>query len=165
MSHSLIPCGKLWRARHCGPSEYRVVRCHCFWYPELRSPTNSIPHTGSCQNKTFLEPVEKFTDWERFRRLSSDLILYRIEINSGEEADKAARDFTASAYGLSTSKVTLSDLNNDLPGLYRLLKHKQKLQKWRHETRDLARKTAVSWFAKTIRRMTRRKAPERWDKR
>jgi hypothetical protein len=44
----------------------------------------------------------------------------RIEINSEEEADEAARDFKtsiASAYMLSTSKVTLSDINNhDLPG-------------------------------------------------
>jgi hypothetical protein len=50
----------------------------------------------------------------------------KIEINSEVEADKAARDFTASiasAYGLSTSKVALSDINNYLPGLDRLLKH------------------------------------------
>ncbi|PNF22596.1 hypothetical protein B7P43_G12673 [Cryptotermes secundus] len=64
------------------------------------------------------EPIEKFTDWERFQSLASELISPKLEINSGVEADKAARDFAASiasAYRLSTSKVTLSDINNDLP--------------------------------------------------
>jgi hypothetical protein len=54
------------------------------------------------------EPVEKFKDWERFQSLESELISSRIEINSGVEADKAARDFTASiasAYRLSPSKI------------------------------------------------------------
>jgi hypothetical protein len=56
------------------------------------------------------EPIEKFADWDRFQSLVSELISPRIEINSEVEADKAARDFTASiasAYRLSTSKVTL----------------------------------------------------------
>jgi hypothetical protein len=56
------------------------------------------------------EPVEKFRDRERFQSLASELISPRIEINSWVEADKAARDFTASiasAFRLSTSKVTL----------------------------------------------------------
>jgi hypothetical protein len=76
------------------------------------------------------EPIEKFTDWDRFQSLASDFISPRIEINSGVEADKVARDFTASvasAYRLSTSKLTLLNINNDLPGLDRLLKHKQGL--------------------------------------
>jgi hypothetical protein len=54
----------------------------------------------------------------------------KIEIKSKVEADKAAPDFTApiaSAYMLSTSKVTVSDINNDFAGLDRLLKHKQRL--------------------------------------
>jgi hypothetical protein len=45
------------------------------------------------------------------------------------EADKVARNFTASVasvYKLSISKVTLPDINNNLPGLDRLLKHKRK---------------------------------------
>jgi hypothetical protein len=49
-----------------------------------------------------------------------------MAVQSGVEADKAARDFTASiasAYRLSTYKVTLSDINNDLTGLDHLLKH------------------------------------------
>jgi hypothetical protein len=60
------------------------------------------------------------SDWERFQSLASEVISHRIEINSGIEANKAAHDFTASiasAHRLSTSKVTLSNINNDLPGL------------------------------------------------
>jgi hypothetical protein len=50
------------------------------------------------------DPVDKFTDWERFQCLTSELISPRIQINSGEEADKVAHGFTASiavAYRLS----------------------------------------------------------------
>jgi hypothetical protein len=84
-------------------------------------------------------PLEKFTDWERFQSLASNLISPRLEINSGVEADKAARDFTASiatAYRLATSKITLSELNNNLPGLDRLLKYKKRMRKLWQETRD-----------------------------
>jgi hypothetical protein len=42
------------------------------------------------------EPIEKFTDWNRFQSLASELITPKIGINSGVETDKAARDFTAS---------------------------------------------------------------------
>jgi hypothetical protein len=52
------------------------------------------------------EPIEKFTDWERFQSLASDLVSPKIQINSGVEANKAAREFAASitsAYRLSTS--------------------------------------------------------------
>jgi hypothetical protein len=110
------------------------------------------------------DSVENFTDLDRFQSLASDLVSPRIQINSGVEADKAARDFTASiasAYRLATSKVTLSDMNTDLPGLDRLLKHKQRMRKLWHETRDPVCKTAVNWVVKTIRRMTRKKALER----
>jgi hypothetical protein len=68
----------------------------------------------------------------------------RMQINSGVEADKAARDFTApivSACRLQTRKVSLSDLNSDLPGLDRLLKYKQRLRKLWHETRDSGKST------------------------
>jgi hypothetical protein len=41
-------------------------------------------------------PAEKFTDWERFQSLASNLISPSIQINSGVEADKAACAFTAS---------------------------------------------------------------------
>jgi hypothetical protein len=70
------------------------------------------------------EPIEKFREWDRFQSLAYELISPKIAVLSGVEADKAARDFTASiasAYRLSTSKVTLSDINNDLPGLDCLL--------------------------------------------
>jgi hypothetical protein len=75
------------------------------------------------------DPIEKFTDCDRFQSLASELISPKIEIKSGVEADKAAREFSASvasAYRLSTSKITLLDLNNDLPGLDRSLRHKQR---------------------------------------
>jgi hypothetical protein len=105
------------------------------------------------------DPIEKFTDWDRFQSLASELISPRIEINSGR-SDKAARDFTASvasAYKLATGKVTLSDINKDLPGLERLLKHKQGLRNLWQETKDPAHKTAVNWVTKSISRMTRKR--------
>jgi hypothetical protein len=77
------------------------------------------------------DPIKKFTDWEMFQSLASEFISPTIEITSEVEADKAVRNFTASissAYRLSTSKITLLDLNNDLPGIDRLLKHKQRLR-------------------------------------
>jgi hypothetical protein len=57
------------------------------------------------------EPVEKFTDWERFLSLTSELISSKIQIKSRVEADKVARDFTAStasAYRLSPNNITLT---------------------------------------------------------
>jgi hypothetical protein len=68
-------------------------------------------------------------------------------------------------YRLATSKVTLSDLNSELTGLDRLLKHNQRLRKLWRETRDPTCKMAVNWVTKTIRRMTRRKALEWWERR
>jgi hypothetical protein len=50
-------------------------------------------------------------------------------MNSGIEADKVARDFTASvgsAYRLLASKFTLSELSCRLLGLHNLLKYKKK---------------------------------------
>jgi hypothetical protein len=70
------------------------------------------------------EPLEKFTNWERSQSLVSNKISPRIEVNYGIEADKVVHIFTASvasAFGLPISRVTLSDLNNDLPGIDRLL--------------------------------------------
>jgi hypothetical protein len=49
----------------------------------------------------------------------------------GVEADRAAREFTASiasVYRFLTHKVTISKVNADLPGLDQLLKQKQKLR-------------------------------------
>jgi hypothetical protein len=81
-------------------------------------------------------------------------------------ADKAAREFTASiasAYRLSTCKITTSELNSDLPGLDRLLNYKKKMRKLWQETRDPGCKSAVNWVSKAIRRMTQKKALERWE--
>jgi hypothetical protein len=97
--------------------------------------------------RSLSEPIEKFTDWDWFQSLASELISPRIEINSGVEADKVGCDFTA--YRLATNKVTLSDINNDIPGLDRLLKHKQRLRKLWQETRDPACKTAVKGVTKS----------------
>jgi hypothetical protein len=49
------------------------------------------------------DPIEKFTDWDLFQSLASELISPKIEIKSEVDADKAARDFSssiASAYRL-----------------------------------------------------------------
>jgi hypothetical protein len=116
--------------------------------------------------KNLSEPIEKFAVSDRFQSLASELISPRIEINSDVEADKAARNFTASvasSYRLATSKVTLSDINNDIPGRDRLMKHKRRLRKLWPVTRDPACKTAVNWVTKSIRRMTRKMALERWE--
>lgn len=43
-----------------------------------------------------MDLVEKFTDWEQFQSLASDLVSPRIKTNAPEEADKVARDFAAS---------------------------------------------------------------------
>jgi hypothetical protein len=34
------------------------------------------------------DPIEKFTDWDRFQRIASNLISHKIEITSEVEADK-----------------------------------------------------------------------------
>jgi hypothetical protein len=111
------------------------------------------------RTKNVLATREKITDWERFQSLASNLISPRIEINSGIETDKVARAFTASTastYRLSTSKITLSELNSDLPGLDQLLKYKKRMRKLWQETRDPGCKKAVNWVSKAIRRMTRK---------
>jgi len=107
--------------------------------------------------------VEKFMNWDRFQSLASELVSPKLKINSEAEADKAAGDFTASiasAYKLSTHKTTLYDLNNNLPGLDRLLREKQRLKKLWQETRDPACKAAVNWVSRAIRKMTHKKAIE-----
>jgi hypothetical protein len=78
-----------------------------------------------------------------------------------EESEKAASTFIASiasAYGLSTRKLTLSDLNNALSGLHNSLQLKWRLRKLWHEIRDPACKTALNWVTKTTRKMIRRDA-------
>jgi hypothetical protein len=46
---------------------YQSVKCHCFRYFGLRSPTSSIPNTGSCQNKESLGTYSKI---QRLGRVS-----------------------------------------------------------------------------------------------
>jgi hypothetical protein len=43
------------------------------------------------RTRNLSDPVDKFTDWKRFQSLASELISPRIQFNSGEEAEKAAR--------------------------------------------------------------------------
>jgi hypothetical protein len=72
--------------------------------------------------REILDPVEKFTDWERFQSLASALVSPTVEINSCIEADNAARNFAASiasAYRLSTNTKTISDRNRDSSSLER----------------------------------------------
>jgi hypothetical protein len=64
---------------------------------------------------------------------------------------------------LSSSKIALSDINNDFPGLDRLLKHKRKLRKFWQETWNQICKTAVNWATKSIRLMTRKMTLEQWE--
>jgi len=106
-----------------------------------------------------LAQVEKLTDWDRFQSLSSELISPKLTINSELEADKAVRDFTASissAYKLSTHKATLYELNNNLPGLDRLLREKQRFRKLWQETRDPVCKMVMNWVSRAIKRMARK---------
>jgi hypothetical protein len=71
--------------------------------------------------RNLLEPIEEFTDWDRFQGLASELISPRIELIW----DFAAS--VASAYRLVASKLTLSDIISDISGLDRLLKHKTRI--------------------------------------
>jgi hypothetical protein len=116
--------------------------------------------------KDILAPVETFTDWDRFQSLVSDLISPSTQIHTFKDAKETARKFTASmssAYRLSTHKVTLSELNEELPELERLLQLKHRLRKLWQETRDPVCKAAVNWVNKTIPKMTQKKIKERWD--
>jgi hypothetical protein len=108
--------------------------------------------------------VEIHTDWERFQSLASEFISPRTQIHTFQDAEEAARNFAASITStLSMHEITLSELNEELSELYRLLQLIYKLRKLWRETRDPACKTALNWVIKTIRRMTRNKTKERWD--
>jgi hypothetical protein len=43
-----------------------------------------------------LDPVEKFTDWEQFQSLGSELISPRTQIHTSDKGGKAACDIAAS---------------------------------------------------------------------
>jgi hypothetical protein len=65
---------------------------------------------------------------------------------------------------LSTkTTTTISDCNRGSSSLERLLKHKQRLRKLWQETRDPACKKAVNLVTKSIRRIVRKRALERWE--
>jgi hypothetical protein len=116
------------------------------------------------KNRTLSDSVDEFIDWERFQSLAYELILPRIQINSGKEADKTTREFTASiAHRVSIYKITLSNLNKNQSGLRILLKHKRKLRKLWQVTRDPACEVAVNRVAETIIRMTRNRTLEQWE--
>jgi hypothetical protein len=51
--------------------------------------------------RNFSEPIENYTDWERFQSFASDLISPRLEINTRVEADKAARIHSLYCVGVS----------------------------------------------------------------
>jgi hypothetical protein len=53
-------------------------------------------HILDVRTKKPSDPIEKFTNWERFQSLASDFVCPRIQINSGVEGGKAARDSAAS---------------------------------------------------------------------
>jgi hypothetical protein len=81
-----------------------------------------------------LAPADIYTGWERFRSLTCDLTSPRIQIDTVDEAERAAS--IASAYRLSTREILLPQINSELPELDRLLQLKQRLRKLWHETRD-----------------------------
>jgi hypothetical protein len=94
------------------------------------------------------DPIEKFTDWDRFQSLAYELISPKIEMKSGVEADKAARNFSASiasAYRLSTNKITLCGMS--------LLEfvdiHYNKYSQFESQTIGEARRSSrsISWLA------------------
>jgi hypothetical protein len=67
-------------------------------------------------------------DWGWLQSIATDIVSPRIEINLGIESDKAVCNFTASValvYQLSTTKLILLELNNDLPDLDHLLSTKR----------------------------------------
>jgi hypothetical protein len=66
------------------------------------------------------------------------------------------------AYRLSTSKVTLSNLNSNTPRLYNFLEQSQQLRKCWQKIWNPVYKMTVNWVNKTIRWMTQRKALEWW---
>jgi hypothetical protein len=106
-----------------------------------------------------LDPVGKFTDWERFQSLTSALVSPRVEINSCIEVDKAARDFAVSI----ASAFKLSNKTTGPSGLERLLEHKKRLRKLWQETRNPVWKTAVNWAIKIISRVVRERSLERCE--
>jgi hypothetical protein len=109
--------------------------------------------------------LTELTDWELFQSLASELTSPNIQIDSSNEADKAACNFAASIAPVnrtSTRKTINLYRKYEIPGLDRSLKHKKNLRKLWQETRDPACKTAENWATRNM-RMVRKRAHERWE--
>jgi hypothetical protein len=86
-------------------------------------------------------PIKIHRHWERFQNPASDQISPRIPIHTLVDAEETVRKFAASvpsAYRLSSNKITLLYLNEELPELDHFLQLKHRLRKLWQETRDLA---------------------------
>jgi hypothetical protein len=57
----------------------------------------------------------------------------------------------------------LTELNNDLPGVDRLLNYKKRVRRLWQETRDPGCKKAVNCVSNAIRRIIRKKTLEQWE--
>lgn len=113
--------------------------------------------------RDILPPVEIHTDWMRFRNIASGLISPRIQINTVDKAERTASNFAASiasACGLSTHKITFSEMN-ELPEIDGLLQLERRLRNcyMKPEAEHLKRQFRIT---KIILRMTRRNALEGW---
>jgi hypothetical protein len=64
---------------------------------------------GPIRTREILVPVKKLTDWELFQSFASELISQNIQIDSHNEADKAAP--VASTYKLPTRKLQFETRN------------------------------------------------------
>jgi hypothetical protein len=114
-----------------------VVEC-CDKTEQLKKRRHLLLGSGRCYETNIQATREEPLKTAFY--VTSDQNLYnynrrnpRIEINSGVEVDKTARAFTASiasVYRLSMNKLTLSDLNNNIPGLDSLLGYKKKMRKF-----------------------------------
>jgi hypothetical protein len=80
---------------HCGSPEYQTFKCDCNILDSDHLPIK-FHIMDRVKVRYSSEPIEKFTDWDRFQSLSSDLISLRLEINTEVVANKLAREFTAS---------------------------------------------------------------------
>jgi hypothetical protein len=112
------------------------------------------------RRKESLDPVEKFTDWELFQSLASELASpnIQIQIHFSNEADKEARDFAVtvvSAYRLSARKTTILDRKYEIHVLDALSNYIKKLRKLWQVTTGPACKTVVNCVTRNVRRMVR----------
>jgi len=110
-----------------------------------------------------LNQVEKFTDCKQLQSLASELVSLRLQTDCWRGWQSRSWLYSL-AYRLSTSTVALSVLNDNVPSLDQVLKHRQRLWKLWYETSDAACKSAFSWFSKMIRRITQQKALEKYKR-